>query len=58
MTLEKKISVPLKQRVRVVVRVRPQLETEDQVWVHVADKKTLHTLNHRNTKETLQYEYV
>ena len=56
MTLDKKKTRPLKQRVKVVVRVRPQLETGDDVWVRVADKKTLHTLNYRNTKETLQYE--
>ncbi len=45
-----------KQRVKVVVRVRPQIEPEEKVFVQVMNKNTLQTINYRNTDETLQYE--
>lgn len=45
-----------KQKVKVVVRVRPPLEEEDNNLVEVVDEKTLQMVNHRNTETTLKYE--
>ena len=46
-----------RSRVKVVVRVRPQL-VEDNVWVQPVSNTVLQTLNHRNVQEALQYEWV
>ncbi len=47
-----------KSRVKVVVRVRPVTEEDNSLWVTVINKKTLQTINHRNTQEALQYEFA
>jgi len=46
-----------RSRVKVVVRVRPQLE-EDNIWVQPISSTILQTLNHRNIQESLQYEFA
>ena len=45
-----------RQKVKVVVRVRPKLDEEENNWVDVVDDKTIQMLNHRNTDTTLKYE--
>jgi len=44
-----------KQKLHVVVRVRPQ-QTEDNIWVRAVNDRCLHTTNHRNIDEVLEYE--
>ena len=49
-----------RHQVKVVVRVRPALQKVDcdSLWVQVQDSNTLCTVNHKNTDEALQYEWV
>ena len=42
-------------KVRVVVRLRPHIHSEDTSWVQAVDKTILQTINHRNTNEKLEY---
>jgi len=44
-----------KQKLQVVVRVRPQ-QTVDNIWVRAVSDRCLHTINHRNMDEMLEYE--
>jgi len=46
-----------KQKLKVVVRVRPQ-QAVDNTWVHAVSDHCLHTTNHRNIDESLEYECV
>jgi len=46
-----------RQKLQVVVRVRPQLSV-DKIWVTAVSDRCLHTTNHRNIDETLEYELV
>jgi hypothetical protein len=42
-------------KVKVVVRLRPLLKSEDKVCVF-ADGKSVEIFNHRNVKENIKYE--
>jgi len=46
-----------KHKLQVVVRVRPQ-QTADNIWVRAVSDRCLHTTNHRNIDEMLEYECV
>ena len=51
------MATQFKQKVNVAVRVRPQQDMSDSIWVRIVDGQHLETINHRNVEESLQYEY-